>query len=341
MKTSNYLLLVFFIMTFSSCQLRQPVVILISEESSSVEMLSAKEIRRYIYHRTKVLPEIIRGDKMPGSIKNFIVVANKESQLLKDIYPPLAELQGDLKKDGYYLKTVQKEGQKVVIVTGNDEMGVLYGAYAFAEILGVRFYLHGDVIPDKTVKFSLPDLDEKHNPLFELRGVQPFHDFPEGPDWWSLDDYKGLLAQLTKLKMNFIGFHTYPEGSVGPEPLVWIGMKEDIKENGTVEFSYPARHFTTASGTWGYKAKKTEDYFFNAGELFEKNDYGNEYMDGMTPWPENLQENNELFDRTASFFNEVFTYAHELGIKTCVGTETPLVIPEELKIRLKKSGMDT
>lgn len=104
MKTSNFILLLFVIITFASCQLRQPVVILIPAESSSVEMQSAREIRRYIYHRTKVLPEIVKGDKLSVRVKNIIVVANKESQLLKDIYPPLAEMRSDLKKDGVLLE---------------------------------------------------------------------------------------------------------------------------------------------------------------------------------------------------------------------------------------------
>jgi len=340
MKTSKLILQFFVLLILTSCQFKQQVSIVIPANPSSSEKLSAKEIRRYIYQRTKVLPKIINSDILPSDMKNLIVTANKDSKLLKDIYPQVEEISSTLKDNGYLLKTVQTNGNKVLIVTGKDDTGILYGAYAYAEKLGVRFYLNGDVIPDKRVRFTLSDLDEKHNPLFELRGIQPFHDFPEGPDWWSLDDYKAIVTQLSKLKMNFIGFHTYPQGGVGPEPLVWIGLKEDIKENGNVNFSYPARHFTTVNGTWGYTAKKTDDYYFNAGELFEKSDYGSEYMDGMTPWPENLQEKNELFNRTAGFFKEVFTYAHTIGIKTCVGTETPLKIPDELKERLIKAKMD-
>jgi hypothetical protein len=338
MKNTNFFILFIVIITLASCQVRQKVIIMIPGNPSSSEMLSAREIRRYIYQTSKVLPQIVKNDNLTTDVKNLIVIGNRESQLLNELYPLLKEAMGDFKKDGYYLKTLKKDDRKILIVVGNDDTGTLYGAYAFAEKLGVRFYLHGDVIPDKTLKFSLPDLDEKHNPLFELRGIQPFHDFPEGPDWWSIDDYKGILTQISKLKMNFIGFHTYPEGTVGPEPLVWIGLKEDINSDGTVKFSYPSRHFTTVNGTWGYNSKKTDDYYFNAGELFEKSDYGTGYMDGMTPWPENLQEKNELFNRTSKFFNEVFTYANNLGIKTCVGTETPLIIPSELKVKLKKEG---
>ena len=76
-----------------------------------------------------------------------------------------------------------KSDGKRLTITGGSDVGVLYGAYAFAEKLGVRFYLHGDAIPDEKIPFVLPVLDETHAPLFALRGLQPFHDFPEGPDW--------------------------------------------------------------------------------------------------------------------------------------------------------------
>ena len=37
---------------------------------------------------------------------------------------------------------------KGVYIIGGDDIGTLYGAYRYAEHLGVRFYLHGDVVPD-------------------------------------------------------------------------------------------------------------------------------------------------------------------------------------------------
>jgi hypothetical protein len=340
MNKVKILLIVSGILLFNSCQFKNPVAIVIPEKPSSSEMLSAKEIRRYTYMRTGILPEIIRSDNSPSGYSNIIAVADRKSSLIKKIDSTVEELAGALKENGYILRSVGKEGNKVLVITGKDETGVLYGAYAFAEKLGVRFYLHGDVVPEKKIRFSLPDIDEKVNPLFGLRGIQPFHDFPEGPDWWSSDDYKAVLNQLVKLKMNFIGFHTYPQGGVGPEPLVWIGLRQDINDNGTVNYSYPARHFTTVNGTWGYLAKKTDDYYFNDGNLFERSDYGPDYMVGMTPWPENKAKSNELFSRTGKFFGEVFTYAKSLGIKTCVGTETPLKIPDNVKERLKELKMD-
>jgi hypothetical protein len=112
----------------------------------------------------------------------------------------------------YALKTIRHAGSPILLVAQRGRGDLLYAAYRLAEHLGVRFYLHGDVVPDAQAAFELPQLDEVRRPLFEHRGSQPFHDFPEGPDWWNVDAYKAVLAQLPKLGMNFFGLHTYPEG---------------------------------------------------------------------------------------------------------------------------------
>jgi len=135
--------------------------------------------------------------------------------------------------------------------------------------------------------------------------------------------------------MNFFGLHTYPQGGVGPEPAVWIGMPGDFNEDGTVKFSYPSRHFTTANvtGAWGYKPA--------AAQIFERDDFGPDYMRGMNPWTQLTQEkSNELFNRMGETLKEAFEYAHILGVKTCVGTETPLIIPDAVKERIKSMGKD-
>ena len=160
------------------------------------------------------------------------------------------------------------QGDRTIhLLVGGDDVGTLYAAYQFAEQLGVRFYLHGDVVPDQRIPFALTDLHQEGKPLFRTRGIQPFHDFPEGPDWWDAEAYKAVLAQLPKLRMNFFGLHTYPEGGVGPEPAVWIGPPNETDADGQVSASYPSRHFVTSNvtGAWGYQPRKTSDYAFGAG----------------------------------------------------------------------------
>ena len=296
--------------------------------ASSVQKLAARELRRYVY--------VCTGEKLP-------IIA--ELRAAKDVL--LIDIDAQLDKEQYRLKTtIEDRGdhkRKILRISGGSDVAVLYGVYHFAERLGVRFYLHGDVVPDAQTRFAVPEIDETHKPLFDRRGIQPFHDFPEGPDWWNVDAYKAILAQLPKLRMNFLGLHCYPEGGVGPEPLVWIGQPSDFDAKGDVQFSYPARHFTTANptGAWGYQPQKTFDYHYGAAALFPSDDYGDAYMQGMNPWPEqSAEQSNELFDRMGTFLNDVFTFARGLGVKTCVGTETPLTIPTRVKERLKAQGKD-
>ena len=39
-------------------------------------------------------------------------------------------------------------------------------------------------------------------------GARDIHAFFSPTDWWSISAHKAVLTQLTKLRMNFIGFHT-------------------------------------------------------------------------------------------------------------------------------------
>ena len=322
------------------------VIIVCSSDAGPAEKLAAKEIRRYLYLRTGKLVSIVPADKELPTAGGLIVLGCKDRAVVRALAVDdreTASVVNTLESQQYMLKTIQTGKQTAVLIAGGDAIGTLYGAYRFAEHLGVRFYLHGDTIPDEQITLKIPNLNETGKPLFETRGIQPFHDFPEGPDWWNAEDYKAIIAQLPKLRMNFFGLHTYPQGGVGPEPTVWIGPPSEFNADGTVKSSYSSRHFTTANttGAWGYVPMKTGDYAFGADQLFERDDFGPDYMQGMNPWPQMSGEKaNELFDRMAGVLKDAFELARALGVKTCVGTETPLIIPDAVKERLKAAGKD-
>ena len=128
-----------------------PVIVCPINASSQVN-LAARELRRYFYLRTGRLLTI-SSEKSAKSISLM--------------------LDTKLQPEEYRLKST---GQSLEIAAGSG-IGVLYGAYALVEKLGVRFYLHGDVVPDGKIPLRIPQLDETKKPLFELRGIQPFHDF--------------------------------------------------------------------------------------------------------------------------------------------------------------------
>ncbi len=329
---------------------REPMVpgaVVCHERGTFAEKLAAREVRRYVYLRTgKLLPVV---GKLEAAPPGGAVLVTFPCKIRRDYFglgehpdlKPLSEI--PLVSDRYLLKTIEHKGRPLLVLSGGYPAGPLYAAYHLAEHLGVRFYLHGDVIPDKQIALKMPRLDETARPLFRRRGIQPFHDFPEGPDWWNADGYKAILGQLPKLRMNFFGLHTYPQGGVGPEPTTWIGTSGDVGRGGYVKFSYPSRHFTTGNvtGAWGYKPMKTGDYSFGAAEIFDRDDYAADYMRGTAPWNKMSPEQaGALFDRFGSLLKDTFGFARRLGIKTCLGTETPLVIPGPVRERLGAAGKD-
>ena len=336
-KQNLRLIIVIFCLTgfIGGCKKNPVAIIYIDQNADKTEELAAREIRKYIYQRTGELLAVEVWDNSKTVKGDAIFVGTISTGVMKSTgysFP-------DLEQDAFILKTLASSDGKKLLVSGGSSIGTLYAAYHLAENLGVGFYLDGDVIPDKQIDFSFPQLDITQTPLFNRRGIQPFHDFPEGPDWWNKEDYKAVFSQLPKLKMNFFGLHTYPEGGVGPEPLTWIGIPEDVNPDGTVKSAYHSRHFTTQNGTWGYRPKNSSEYSYGTGQLLNRDDFGADYMMNRTPWPASDDETN-LFNDMGSFINDVFSFAVNLGIKTCIGTEIPLVLPKQFIDRLKGKGLN-
>jgi hypothetical protein len=280
----------------------EPATIVCPKDAPANVKLAAQELRRYVYLRTGEL----------ATISENRTYANDRTSVSLMVDPALGA-------EGYRLKS---DGQTLAI-SGGSEVAVLYGAYAFAEKLGVRFYLHGDVVPDGKIPFALPKLDETVNPIFNIRGIQPFHDFPEGPDWWTTDDYRAYIAQLAKMRMNFLGFHNYPG-----ELLLWHGVAEDVNPDGTVKTTYPSNWFSNAHSGWGYAPLKTGDFTAGADQLFA--------VDNV--FSEVVGTDGKHFDRVAKMLGTIVADSHALGIKVAIGTETPLRIPGPVQARLKALG---
>jgi hypothetical protein len=285
---------------------------------------AAREVRRYFFLRTGTLLPLMEEDGKAATTAPTIRLG----------------LDPALGKSAYRLRTAGP----VLTISGGDEVGVLYGAYALAERLGVRFQLDGDVLPDDRVPPVLPALDETHAPLFERRGLVPFHDFPEGPDWWTTEDWKAVVGQVAKLRMNFVGLHTYPfqNKDLGPEPTVWVGLPEDVNADGTVRRSDVTTWYNTRKyQPYGcYRPEKTGAFSFGGAAIFPADNYGSEVnRPDDFPFPKTPAACAALVDRAGRMLREVFTAARGLGIQTCVGTESPLDIPDAVKARLAALGM--
>lgn len=328
-----------------SCHRKEAPVIYLSAGASPLEQLASKELRRYLFQLTGSLPDIIpvasSSQIRADGIVLMITGYPWQQEMSGDSPSATSNIQGE---QSFSIVSRQATTGKYIFITGGSALGTLYGTYSYLEKLGVRFYLHGDILPDKGVNEWFKELDVHSSPVFTTRGIQPFHDFPEGPDWWNLDDYKAILEQLGKMKMNFIGFHTYPEMKFGgwakAEPMVWIGLEENINPDGTVKTAYPVLHSHTQDSTWANLPKKTSEFPFGASLIFESDNYGADIMKKVSPWPHSEEENIGIFNEMGSLLKNAFSYARRTGIKTCVGTETPLYLPASVRMHLKQKGID-
>jgi hypothetical protein len=306
--------------------------IAVDPAASALERFAARELQRYIYVCTGSL--VASGPQAGAPAGPALIVATQGRALASLAGPGQPLGPGDYR--------VRSSDGRVSII-GGDDVGTLYGVYRFAERLGVRFYLHGDVIPDSPVPLSFPAFAEDGHALFSVRGLQPFHDFAEGPDWWSTDDYLCAVGQLAKLRMNFLGLHTYPDGTVGPEPTVWIGPRSDFDERGQVTSAYPASYQTTGrSGRywWSYAPLRTGDFLGGAADLYDRDDFGSDVMRGEGFEDQTPSGSAAVFNRTAAMLGTAFAEARRLGVLTCIGTETPLTLPAPVQAELRSRGRD-
>ena len=91
-----------------------------------------------------------------------------------------------------------------------------------------------------------------------------------------------------------------------------------------------------------YRPEKTSAFSFGGADGFSVGQLrlGGERA-GRFPVPEDPgRPASALIDRTGKMLRAVFEEAHRLGMKTCVGTESPLDIPDVVKARLRELGMN-
>ena len=185
---------------------------------------AALDLVRHFYIQTGSLPRLVfdLDSLTPETLKSLtaqhagggIILGNSDGNLLHATSTPL------LSRGQHTVRILSwNRNSTVVVSAGGSPTDTMHSVYTLLEHLGVRFRIDEDVVSDHLRSaFTPAELLQRLRslrgatltPSFAVRGLQPFHDFSAGPDWWNEAEYSLLFEQMGKMKMNFCESHSPP-----------------------------------------------------------------------------------------------------------------------------------
>ena len=149
----------------------------IGSAASEQEQFAAQEIQTFIHSFTQA-PLPVVTNREPTSTPTIIVLGTPSSNPTIDALS--VEIDADLGHEGYRIKTVEFNGEMVIVIGAHTERGVIHGAYAFIEacisaLTGLS-PIHLDVLVLPSRNLNLPYFDEKSRPFYSVRAVLEIED---------------------------------------------------------------------------------------------------------------------------------------------------------------------
>lgn len=289
--------------------------ITLSPRASSVEQYAASELQRYYYQLSGRLLEIEMGT-VPTAKTEFMLTSMDNPLLVDWMKKGKLTIKKTLKEQGYAIKSVKNGNQMLITIVGTDACGLLYGVYGLLEDhLGMRFYMSGDVFPEKKITGKLPRIDDERAPKMAIRGFLPWTNFPQSATIYSWSDWRYIIDQAAKMRMNFIMLHNYNAGCGHNE------MFHNFEYN-----DYLSRGWMPTVKTghgWACPGWDVNEYRFGASAIYDDYDFGADY--GLH---NETLTNRQIKEKGATIFRQVISYAHQRGVKIGLGLDIDLILPE-------------
>ena len=152
------------------------------------------------------------------------------------------------------LKSIMLGDRHALIVGGGSPKATLWAVYQLVERSGVRYLLHGDVLPPHK-KFAMPTLDVTEEPLLRVRQWRVLNEHAMGPISWGIADYRPLIDQLAKLRFNRLLLYIWPG-----QPFLPLEHKGITQTSGTLFFG---NHYPITSDMVGRSLFGNQREFWN------------------------------------------------------------------------------
>ncbi|MYE89218.1 hypothetical protein F4X33_09515 [Candidatus Poribacteria bacterium] len=279
------------------------VAVIVSEKVSELERFAAEQLCDYL---EKLFGLHIRpASSLSAEAETLFLVGNLDADvgiegvMQDDVCPLISE-------QGFILRRVEYQGRPSLVVRGGSPRATLWAVYELIERWGVRYLLHGDVLP-APCPFHLPDLDVVMEPTLPVRQWRVINDFACGPESWGMEDYHPVLNQLAKLKFNRILLSVWPW-----QPFLHYEVQGVKRESATLWFDF---HYPITDDMVGCHLFGDEEEFWNPD----------------LPRGASYEEFTAAGER---LIHNLIDYAHQRGIE-CVIVATLTEFPPEFAPLLK------
>ena len=200
----------------------EPITVALARDGHASVRVAALTLRRYLYllgYSPAPLASLGEDDELPddAAAGMAIVVGSTRSALPAAAAPCLAAAVG---ASAPFVICRPTRSLALLIADGGGD-GAIKGAAQLLGMLGASFGIDGAQLPPahaspeagrRALDAALPAASAPAfvapQPAFSWRGLQPFHDFAEGPDLWSEDTYAAILENVALMGGNAIGMHT-------------------------------------------------------------------------------------------------------------------------------------
>ena len=282
---------------------------------TSLENYAASELQRYYYQLSGKLLNIERTAS--ANLKSDFILTTLDNPLVDDWQKKgILKLKEKPGEQGYILQTVKNAGRRTLLIAGTDPCGLLYGVYGLLEDhLGVRFYMSGDILPEKRMRGHLPVINDVRTPQMRIRGFLPWTNFPQSATIYSWNDWRYVIDQAAKMRMNFIMIHNY-NGFCGHNETF-----HNFEYNGYLSRGWMPT-IKTGHG-WLCPGWDINEYRFGASEIYDDYDFGADY--GLH---NETLTNSQIKEKGETVFRKVIDYAHQRGVKIGLGLDIDVILPE-------------
>lgn len=175
---------------------RGPAIQIVTpNQPSPIEQLAAHEMSEQL---SKLFDAQVSILNRPRDLGDNVIILADQTSLAE--FPDLKAELPQLSAQDHALKTAQLGQKSVLVVTGGSPRATLWAAYELGWHHGVRYCLFGDLYPASTNKFSTLGHDLVLRPVIEKRTWNALFPSISGPESWGLEEHRGILGQLAKLK---------------------------------------------------------------------------------------------------------------------------------------------